>query len=150
MRRTLFTLAAGLSAALGLLVAVLWVRSESHHDMLIIRLSGNRAAWAESVRGGAQFGMMTNTRPGQFSTGWRTFDRPANPFPLHTHAGFGADAAHINAAEVRCWPAFSEARRFRSGLPPSVRDGWTSSRCSSRWSSPPHHEASNLGAMGWR
>jgi hypothetical protein len=42
---------------------------------------------------------MTNTRPEQFSTGWRTFDRPANPFPLHTHAGFGANAAHINAAD---------------------------------------------------
>ena len=96
MRRTLFTLAAGISVALGMAVAVLWVRNESHHDMLIVRLSVDRAAWAESVRGGVQFGMMTNTRPEQFSTGWRTFDRPANPFPLHTHAGFGAAAAHID------------------------------------------------------
>src|SRR4051794_38497860 len=99
MRRTLFTLVAGISAALGVAALVLWVRSESHHDILIVRLSADRAAWAESVRGGVQFGMMTNTRPEQFSTGWRTFDRPANPFPLHTHAGFGGAAAHINVAE---------------------------------------------------
>ena len=80
-------------------VCVLWVRSESHHDMLIVRLSADRTAWAESVRGGVQFGMMTNTWPGQFTTGWRTYARAANPFPLHTHAGFGADSAHINVAE---------------------------------------------------
>src|SRR4051812_18766548 len=90
MRRKLFTLAAGVSAALFVGVCVMWARSEARHDMLIVRLSGDRAAWVETVRGGVQFGQMTNTPPEHFSTGWRTSERPANPFPLHTFAGFGA------------------------------------------------------------
>ena len=35
----------------------------------------------ESVRGGVQFAMMTNTPPERLSTGWRSFDQPASPVP---------------------------------------------------------------------
>jgi hypothetical protein len=61
MRRRLFTLAAGASAVFFTTVCVVWLRSETHHDMLIVRLGDDRAGWVESVHGGVQFGMMTNT-----------------------------------------------------------------------------------------
>jgi hypothetical protein len=99
MPRKPFTLAAGLSAVLCVAVVVLWARSEAHHDALIVRLSGYRAAWIESVRGGVQFGTMTNTPPDRFSTGWSSVDEPASPFPLHTAAGFGTVSIHFNIAE---------------------------------------------------
>jgi hypothetical protein len=67
--------------------------------MLIVRLGDDRAGWVESVHVGVQFGMMTNTPPERFSTGWQSSDEPASPFPLHTHSGFGTDAVKINIPE---------------------------------------------------
>src|SRR3954451_19258778 len=90
MRRNLFPLAAAVSAVLFVGVWVLWARSGSRHDALIVRLSDYRAAWVESVRGGVQFGTMANTPPGHFRTGWSSFEEPAGPLPLRTHGGFGA------------------------------------------------------------
>src|SRR3954453_19732662 len=99
MRRKPFTLAAGLSAGLCVAVVVLWARSEAHHDAVIVRLSGYRAAWVESVRGGVQFGTMTNTPPERFSTGWSSVEEPASPFPPRRRAGVGAVSIHFNIAE---------------------------------------------------
>jgi hypothetical protein len=99
MRRKLFTLAAGLSAVLCVAVVVLWARSDTRHDALIVRLTGYRAAWVESVRDGVQFGTMTNTPPERFSTGWSSVEEPGSPFPLRTRAGFGAVSIQFDIAE---------------------------------------------------
>src|SRR5207249_2232313 len=77
------------------LVAMLWVRSYSARDIVIIRVSDYRVYSFQSIKGGLQLSQMTNPPPSFYSTGWQV-QAPFGPLAADTYFGFGAIVTNTN------------------------------------------------------